>query len=87
MSMKMVVFVAAIPEQELIDEGRQPASLAISTMRINIPPVIICNIENKIEVEGAKGKLCEGIDRLRDQFMVKTEEKPTNDPKILSGRK
>ena len=86
MAYKLVVFVAAIPEKQLLDGGKFPATLEGAVERMTLPPVVVCDIENGFEVTAAKNKLCESIDRLA-AVVIPNREQPTMDPKIIAGRK
>jgi hypothetical protein len=83
---KLVVFVAAIPDKQLLDEGKFPATLETAGERITLPPVVVCDIESGFDVAAAKNKLGESIDRLA-AAVIPNREKPTMDPKIIAGRK
>jgi hypothetical protein len=86
MAYKLLVFVAAIPEKQLLDEGKFPAILETAGERVTLPPVVVCDIESGFDVAAAKNKLGESIDRLA-KAVNPNREKPTQDPKIIAGRK
>lgn len=86
MAYKLLVFAIGVPEGQLLDQGKFPAILETAGERITMPPVVVCDIENGFEVAAAKNKIGESIDRLV-KVVVPNREKPTQDPKIIAGRK
>jgi len=86
MTYKLLVFVTAVPEKQVLDGGKFPAILETAGERITIPPVVVCDVENGFEVTVAKNKLCESIDKMASA-LIPNREKPSQDPKILAGRK
>jgi hypothetical protein len=86
MAFKLVVFVVAVPEKQLLDGGKFPATLETAGQRLTIPPIAVCDIESSFEVAAAKNKIGTSIDKLAAQVNP-NREKPTQDPKIIAGRK
>ena len=83
---KLLVFVVAVPQEQVLDNGKFPATLETSGERITIPPVVNCDLENGFDVESSKNKVGQSIDRLKNAI-IPNREQPTDDPKILAGRK
>jgi len=86
MAHKLLIFVAAVPEENVLDGGKFPAILETKGERITIPPAVLCDLESGFDVQAAKNKMGESIDKLAAKLSP-NKEQPTDDPKILAGRK
>lgn len=86
MSRKLLVYVASVRDDQLLDDGRHPATLEIKGDVIPLRPVVLCQIDNDQAVEDGKGKLIKGIDKIVAATRDPVQQKPTNDPKILRAR-
>ncbi len=86
MSYKIVVFMAAVPEESLLQEGKQPVRLETRNRTVTLVPAAICDVDTGVDVESMKGKVCEKIDKLAAASRTPREEQPSSDPKVLRGR-
>ena len=69
MARKLVVYVASIREEQLLEKH---ALLETKDDVIPLRPVVICHVDNAQAVEEGKAKLLEGIDKI----VAATREKP-----------
>ena len=87
MGRKLLVFVASVSEENLLDEGRHPASLSLQNNQfINMQPVIRCHIDNEAEIEAAKEKMATSIGNIVEATRTKRDVQPSSDPKIVANQ-
>ena len=87
MARKLLVFVASVSEENLLDEGRHPASLSLQNNQfINMQPVIRCHIDNEAEIEAAQLKVVTCIGNIVEATREKRDVQPSRDPKIIANQ-
>ena len=86
MSYKIMIFVASAHENNLLEDGRHPAILELRERNLQIPPTVVIDADNLADVEAAKGKLCNSIDKMVAMVKTHTERQATQDKKIIQSQ-
>jgi hypothetical protein len=72
MPRKLLVYVASVREDQVLDDGRHPAMLETKGDVLPLRPVVLCQVDNDKAVAEGKSKLLEGIDKI----VAATRESP-----------
>jgi hypothetical protein len=87
MAYKIMVFVASVHENNVLEDGRHAAILELRERNLSVPPTVVIDADNLADLEASKGKLCSSLDKMAAMVKTHKERQASRDKKIIESQK